>query len=71
MSVLALVVVSLRATLTRADRGLAGDQMFEARVRAGDNRVSAIVGADDLAVGEVLTKLVDWTNKGGGAAPAV
>ncbi|MGH6997821.1 MAG: ABC-type transport auxiliary lipoprotein family protein, partial [Phenylobacterium sp.] len=35
------VVVSLRATLTGANRTLAGSTHFEARVRASDNRVSA------------------------------
>ena len=64
-----LVVVSLRVALTRADRTLAGSDLIEAQVRAGDNRVSAIVAAFDQAVGEALNGLVAWTNRTG-ATPA-
>lgn len=64
-----LVVVSLRVAMTRADRTLAGADLIEAQVRAGDNRVSAIVEAFDQATGEVLNGLVAWTNRTG-AAPA-
>lgn len=58
-----VVHVSLRATLTRADRSLAGTQLFEAQVRAPHNRVSAIVEAYDQAVGQALGELVTWTNR--------
>jgi cholesterol transport system auxiliary component len=59
------IVVSLRATLTGSDRLLAGSRQFEARVRARDNRVSAIVEAYDQAVGQTLGELVAWTNARG------
>jgi cholesterol transport system auxiliary component len=59
------IVVSLRATLIGADRALAGSRHFEARVRARDNRVSAIVAAYDEAVGQALGELVAWTNNKG------
>jgi len=38
-----------------------GEQIFEASVPAGDNRVGAIVAAYDQAVKDVLGKLVAWT----------
>ena len=59
------VLVSLRATLTGADRQLAGSKAFEVRVRASDNRVAAIVAAYDQAVGQALGELVAWTNNRG------
>ena len=59
------VRVSLRATLTGADRQLAGSKAFEIRVRASDNRVAAIVAAYDQAVGQALGELVAWTNNRG------
>ena len=59
------VLVSLRATLTGADRQLAGSKAFEIRVRASDNRVAAIVAAYDQAVGQALGELVAWTNNRG------
>lgn len=58
-----LVVVRVRAAMTGAsDRGLVGEKLFEKRIRAGDNRVSAIVPAYDRAVSEVLAEVVAWTN---------
>lgn len=58
-----LIVVRVRAAMTStSDRGVVGEKMFEARVRAGDNRVSAIVPAYDRAVGDVLSEVVAWTN---------
>jgi cholesterol transport system auxiliary component len=58
-----LVVVRVRATLTRnEDRTLVSEQIFEKQVRAGDNRVSAIVPAYDRAVNGVLAEIVAWTN---------
>lgn len=64
-----LVVVRVRATLvSRDDRALAAEEIFQAEIRAGDNRVSQIVSAYDAAVGQVLAELVDWSNRTG--APA-
>jgi cholesterol transport system auxiliary component len=58
-----VVLVRLRAIVTKtSDRGLAGEQIFESRVKASDNRVGAIVAAFNQASGEVLGKLVSWTN---------
>jgi len=60
------VAVRLRATLVaRGDRSLLAEQIFETEVRAADNRVGAIVDAFDTATGDVLTQLVDWTNRNG------
>jgi cholesterol transport system auxiliary component len=55
------VVVRLHAALNKADQTLVGEQMFEAKVTAGDNRVGAIVSAYNKAMGEVIGKLVAWT----------
>ena len=64
-----MVVVRVRATLvSRDDRALAAEDIFQAEIRAGDNRVSQIVSAYDAAVGQVLAELVDWSNRNG--APA-
>ncbi|MDO8411815.1 MAG: ABC-type transport auxiliary lipoprotein family protein [Phenylobacterium sp.] len=61
-----LVVVRLRATLVnRGDRALIDEDVFEAEVRATDNRVSAIVAAFNSGTGQVLTQLVDWSNRTG------
>lgn len=57
------VVVRLHAALTRdRSRSLVSEQVFEARVPAADNRVSAIVAAYDKGVGDTLGQLVAWTN---------
>lgn len=62
------VVVRVRGVLNRSsDRTLAGDQVFEARVKATDNRISAIVPAYDKAVAQVLSQVVAWTNAAGPA----
>lgn len=55
------VVVRVHAALNRADQTLVGEQIFEAKVTAGDNRVGAIVAAYNKAMGEVIRKLVAWT----------
>lgn len=61
-----LVVVRVRATLVaRDDRTLVSEEIFEAQVRASDNRVSQIVSAYDAAVSEVLGSLVTWSNRYG------
>lgn len=58
-----LVLVSVRGVITRSgDRSLVGDQTFTAKVRASDNRVSAIVPAYDTAVSQVLGEVVGWVN---------
>jgi cholesterol transport system auxiliary component len=57
-----LVVVRARALLTRDNRNVAGEQIFEAQVRASDNRVGAIVPAYDAALSQVLAKLVAWAD---------
>ena len=43
------VAVALRVALVRGDRTLAGSTLIEAKVRAGDNRVSSIVAAQSQA----------------------
>lgn len=58
-----VIVVAVRGVITRTeDRALVGDRVFTANIRAGDNRVSAIVPAYDKAVEDVLTELVGWVN---------
>lgn len=60
------VVVRVRGVLNRSqDRALVGDQVFEARVKAADNRVSAIVPAFDQATAKVLGDVVAWVNAAG------
>ena len=62
------IVVRVRGVMTRnTDRALVGDQVFEARVKAADNRVSAIVPAYDKAVAKVLGEIVAWANAAGPA----
>jgi cholesterol transport system auxiliary component len=55
------IVVHIHAALTKADQSGVGETDFEARVPASDNRVSAIIGAYDKAVKDVIGKLVAWT----------
>jgi cholesterol transport system auxiliary component len=55
------VVVRVHAALNKADQSIVGEQIFEAKVTAGDNRVAAIVAAYDKAMAEVIGKLVAWT----------
>ena len=55
------VVIRLHAALTRSDQSAVGEQDFEARAPASDNRVSAIVDAFRKANGEAIGKLVTWT----------
>ena len=60
------VVVRVRAVLNRSsDRALVGDQIFEAKIKAADNRVSAIVPAFDQATAKVLGDVVTWVNAAG------
>lgn len=61
------VNVEVRAMLTRnGDRALAGEKIFAAQVRAGDNRLGAIAQAYDQAVVQVLGELLVWVNATGG-----
>jgi cholesterol transport system auxiliary component len=55
------VVVRVHAALTKSDQSNVGEQDFEARVPAADNRVGEIVSAYNKAVTQVLGKLVSWT----------
>jgi cholesterol transport system auxiliary component len=54
------VLVRVRATMTRGTGGQAGERIFEAKVPAADNRVTAIVAAYDRAVRDVLGQLTPW-----------
>jgi cholesterol transport system auxiliary component len=63
------VVVAVHALLVNAaDRKILGDQVFESRTPAPENRVSAIVEAFNAATDDVLTQIVTWTDQQG--APA-
>lgn len=64
------VLVEIRAVMTRSnDRALLGDKVFVARVKAADNRLSAIVPAYDQAVDKVLTEIVAWVGEAGAKLP--
>jgi cholesterol transport system auxiliary component len=65
-----VVLVEIRAVATRSsDRALLGDKVFVARVKAADNRLSAIVPAYDQAVSQVLSEIVTWVGEAGGKPP--
>ena len=55
------IVVRLHAAVTRSDQSSVGEEDFEARVPAADNRVGEIVAAYNKAVADVVGKLVTWT----------
>jgi len=55
------VVVHIHAALTKSDQSSVGEQDFETRATASDNRVGAIVTAFDKASAEAIGKLVTWT----------
>lgn len=58
------VVIRMRAVLTHtADRELAGERLFEVRVKSDTNRVGQIVDAFDQATAEAVSQLVAWTNE--------
>jgi len=60
------VVVRVRGVLNRnQDRALVSDQVFESRVQANENRVSAIVSAYDQATAKVLADVAAWVNAAG------
>lgn len=57
------IVVTVRGVITRnRDRALVGEQVFNARVRAGENRVGAIVPAFNAALTQVLGEIAGWVN---------
>lgn len=56
------VVVRLYAALSRADQTMVGEQIFESRAPAGDNRVGPITDAYSKAVTDVTGQLVAWTD---------
>ncbi len=58
------VVVRVRAAISAsAGGGAISEKIFEKRVTASDNRVSAIVPAYDRAVAGVLSDVIAWTNE--------
>lgn len=57
------VVVRVRASMTKSDRAIAAERIFEQQVTASDNRVGAIVPAYDRAVAGVLKDVVAWTTE--------
>lgn len=61
------IVVMVRGVLTNSqDRTVVGDRLFSAKVRAGENRVGAIVPALNQALSQTMTEIVGWVD----AAPA-
>jgi cholesterol transport system auxiliary component len=57
------VLVRVRAVIVRSQSPApAAEQIFEARVPAAENRVSAIVAAYDQALSKVLGEIVGWAN---------
>jgi cholesterol transport system auxiliary component len=56
-----VVLIRIRAVLAR-DRAPVAEQIFEARVPAKRNRVTAIVAAYNTALGKVLGEVAAWTN---------
>ena len=55
------VVVHLHAALTKADQTSVGEQDFEVRTQAADNRVGAIVDAFRKASDDSIAQLIAWT----------
>lgn len=59
-----LVVVRARgAIMNGTGGGVLAERIFETRVRASDNRVTAIVPAYDKAVADILAEIVAWTGE--------
>ncbi|WP_240633809.1 ABC-type transport auxiliary lipoprotein family protein [Caulobacter flavus] len=64
------IIVQVRGVISRTgDRALVGDQVFEAKVKAADNRVGPIVAAFDEANAKVIGDLVGWINAAGAGLP--
>ena len=58
------IVVVLHATLySQKDRSIVAERTFSVAQRAGDNRVSAIVGAFNTAVQQILAGLITWSGQ--------
>lgn len=65
------IVVEVYAAISKStDRTLAGEKTFTVSVPAADNRMGAIAGAFDSAVGRVLSELVSWVDTTISAYPA-
>ena len=65
------VLVEIRAVITRnGDRALLGDKVFQARIKASDNRVGPIVQAYDQATGQTLSEIITWVGAAGAKLPA-
>jgi cholesterol transport system auxiliary component len=63
------VVVVVRAVLANpVERKIVGDEVFESRKPASENRVEAIVEAFGAATSDVLNQIVGWTERQGAAA---
>jgi len=57
------IVVTIRGVLTNSqNRSIVGDRLFTAKIRAGDNRVGAIVPAFNQALSQTLTEVVTWVD---------
>jgi cholesterol transport system auxiliary component len=64
------VVIRVHATLTSmSDRHVIGEQTFESKQPAGDNRVGAIVHGFDAGTVDVLGQIVAWTDSQVAALP--
>jgi cholesterol transport system auxiliary component len=58
------VLIRVRAAMTTdGEKALLNEKIFEARVRASDNRVGEIVQAYDQATDKILAEIVAWTNE--------
>lgn len=58
-----VVLIRVRALISRdQNRAQVAEQVFEARVPAAENRVSAIVAAYDQALAKTLGDVVAWAN---------
>ena len=58
------VVLRVRGVMSGGkDRSQVQERIFEAQVKAGENRVGPIVAAYDKAVADVLAEIVAWTNE--------
>jgi cholesterol transport system auxiliary component len=55
------IVVRVHAALNKSDQTIVGEQIFEGSAHADGNRVGEIVAAYNKALGEVLGKIVSWT----------
>lgn len=63
------IFVRLRVALAKADHSSESVTVLESRVKARNNRVSAIVTAYDAALADVLKQLVAWANQNAPAVP--